>query len=351
MTDDPQPIQLKNLDRYGIGLFDSIDKSFTVMDQLVSTDWLKALARELLFNVTRCYAMVQVLPVLAHASSMQTSWDIMARFEATGVTSGEQCVFVGETAKVFMEKRDAYAAKFQQALEDDLVGMQKRLWSLGTLKASILIGPASDPNEGLSGSIEAILYSVVLGLWTAFEIFSSEVWIVALNEGPKQLAENVFKRPKMNDDEDITNQQAKQIPLEVLKNYEYDLSSKMGDLLRDTKKVDFQSIYSTALAYATVFGSAAESLFDVKQEDYANIIVLSEMRNVILHNANLVDEKYRRSVRKAKGSTLSPVLSLAVNEPLPIQGSLIRQITRSIGLFSTQLLKIVSGQMPPPETP
>jgi hypothetical protein len=138
--------------------------------------------------------------------------------------------------------------------------------------------------------IHAIMLSQITMAWTAFEILSKDLWIVALNERPKPLAVNFANAQKGNGP-------GKSIAFtEMTKfgEYDFNLSKSMGTLFIDQKKADFTSLASTQTAYKDAFGRPLNSL---KAPD---LHLLALVRNLIVHRGNIVDEQFKEDLAAAQ---------------------------------------------------
>jgi hypothetical protein len=173
----------------------------------------------------------------------------------------------------------------------------------------------------------------------------TDSWIAALNEGPKRLVENVVKNPALRPETDVAASQTKQIPITALVDYGYDLRTKMGDLLRTTKKVDFQSLRNTQKAYLAAFRGPAESLFNESAQSYANIMILSAVRNLLLHRGGKVDQEFKSIAQKATGNSIPSVTQLSEGDLLTVRGGMVRELHTAVVHHCTDLLLFVDQEM------
>ncbi len=136
--------------------------------------------------------------------------------------------------------------------------------------------------------VATILSAQVALAWTAFEMLATDLWISALNEAPNPLAVRFASSM-------AEKQQGKSVAISQLAEYgrrDFNLSSVMGTLLKDIGKADFTSLRSTKFAYEKAFGEKI-ALFD-----HNGLQVLELVRNLVLHNAGIIDAKFLDSLKE-----------------------------------------------------
>jgi hypothetical protein len=196
----------------------------------------------------------------------------------------------------------------------------------------------------LTRGTDAILSAAVLGTWTAFETLTSDVWKTAINAAPNGLAELTgsprriaklagTRESKSDDDEAEAelapsideDKEEKMIFLKAIQTTtggNYNLSNKMGDLLRS--RFRFISLRGIRRAYSTAFSerikghdtSAIDSALANKCLD-----ALSLVRNIIVHNAGIATADYCR-----ESNGVPTAIPLKPNEKLELDGENFRAI-------------------------
>jgi len=202
-------------------------------------------------------------------------------------------------------------------------------------------------NDSMKKGEKYILSAMLSGSWTAFESLVGDLWVVALNKGSRKFARNIYTKTagNMTPDNDGKKSDHKMVHITAIEDFDFDLREKMGSLLRDNGKVDFQSLKNTATAYEEAFGQSAGALFDKKNKDQANILVLSAIRNSIEHRAGRVDLNFQRRVRGCTASTYCSLEKIPLNELLPIDGEMVKELCTSVTKSATDIMKFVDAKM------
>ena len=201
--------------------------------------------------------------------------------------------------------------------------------------------------------VEFLIINMILGTWTAFEVFATDLWVAAINNGPSSLAEEVFagaqKQPLKPEMDGVqkreTMSEEKTIRLSVLKNYGYDLRGKMGNLLKDEGKVRFDSFANTIRAYEVAFGSGVLKILNKADKECGNIAFLEAARNALVHRGGLADSKFREKVGYAIGSSYHHLKALGDAEKIPIRGGMVKELAESTMSTSLRLIKFVDSRI------
>jgi hypothetical protein len=117
-------------------------------------------------------------------------------------------------------------------------------------------------NAQIREGLAAVLRGMVTGMWTAFEVLASDLWETALNIYPAELAQlkgsvpaSMRKSRKsfsaLATDDVEKPLSSKMIKLNYLQSHGYDLSHRMGTVLRE--KFNFQILESIRDAYLQGF--------------------------------------------------------------------------------------------------
>lgn len=162
-------------------------------------------------------------------------------------------------------------------------------------------------NEFLKGELRAgahaWLSAQITGVWTAFESMAEELWATAVNAHPRGLAE--LKGTRRGQGED------RKVDLKFLQIHDYDLSTKMGTVLKE--RYAFDKLEEVRRAYA-------EASFD-DDADIKRVIsdraldALALTRHVIVHNSGIIDLDFLK--RKAD---LPAAIVDELGKPLPLDG-------------------------------
>jgi hypothetical protein len=185
--------------------------------------------------------------------------------------------------------------------------------------------------------VDATLAAMMIGSWTAFESLAGDMWVEVVNQRPSKLAQMVIKAQNSRIDSETGAdaadlQQAKTIPLINLQKYGYDLRDKMGTLLRDMKKVNFDNLRDIKLAYKTAFPNQAEKIFS----KYTSMPITEAIRNLYAHKGGVIDARFLKRV--AKESAFS---GFEQGDPIALTGTLVRSHIDAVARCSIDLAGFV----------
>ena len=191
-----------------------------------------------------------------------------------------------------------------------------------------------------SGGIEAILFAELLGMWTAFETMAGDLWETALNRHPAGLAELKGVKNRIGGrgrskgpaaDTFIERTESKTVPLNRVQQYQFDLRTKMGTILRD--RFNFSRLEGIREAYSVAFFENSTQI-DTALSNNA-LDALSAVRNVIVHRSAIVDLEYRERARNLH------IPNAEAGKPLLLDGETVVRLIRPALKCSTNLLSSV----------
>lgn len=133
---------------------------------------------------------------------------------------------------------------------------------------------------------EALLYSAVVWIWCSYELLMKELWEFTINKSGKLVSKHLLKNLQNSGGLNYFFR-GKYISLDYLAKYDYNLSNKLGSTLMH--KFDFTSPNGIKEAYSSAF---PRSMTIKKALNNRCIIELEATRNVIVHNAGIIDEEY-----------------------------------------------------------
>jgi hypothetical protein len=139
------------------------------------------------------------------------------------------------------------------------------------------------PSQNNKQTLEALASSGITLLWTAFECLCSDIWVDSVNAHATKLAHRIAKSSGDR------NQGGKQISIDKLAKYGFEIKHVMGTILSD--RYDLGNLEQASEAYQTAFEEKdrLKSIFELRQ-----LKELQAARNCIVHNAGISDEKYRK---------------------------------------------------------
>ena len=149
---------------------------------------------------------------------------------------------------------------------------------------------------GLRDTYQALLFSAAVWIWCSFEILLKELWELALNHSGSYLSKNVAtKLSKLEHGGSIDLLRGRYISLEYLAKHGYNISDKLGTAL--SYKFDFTSVNGVKEAYSAAFPKSV-TIRDALEIEGIN--ALEATRNVVVHNAGVVDEDFCKKVNGSK---------------------------------------------------
>lgn len=132
-----------------------------------------------------------------------------------------------------------------------------------------------------------LLNQCTLSTWSAFEVFCRDSFIILLNN-KSELVEILSEKADLKQKFNLKN-----VPVQKLVQYNYDLSKSMGSIL--IENFEFSNINTIKTIYKTIFDSSnlREKLDDEK------LWLLYQRRNLIAHKSGIVDNHYLKSTNQA----------------------------------------------------
>jgi hypothetical protein len=201
--------------------------------------------------------------------------------------------------------------------------------------------------------LEAILRGALIGTWTAFESFAVDLWVTCVNLRPRSLARNVIElkstakeRSGTNSGESFVEVKMNQprIGLDELARFGFNVSNKMGQLLKDERRVSLESLSGISTAYRDAFRQMenkkkppSPKLETFFSSVYGDLKCLEALRNLLAHRGGIVDEKFLDEVKP-----YSEFLhSHPRNRPLIVDGPLVKKYLFAVGKATVDLLNLV----------
>lgn len=274
-----------------------------------------------------------LFPAEVAATALQTQlWKDYAILKVTGkLKINDSRRFDEKTEKAIAKEikklKAAQKRKFFAGKDDG----GKRRMTEGVAYINKLLGR----EIGAMQSMEAILFSVVVESWMAFETLAADLWFTALDHGPAELRKRTllkakkFKSPE--GDEETFSVREEELP---------DPGKLLGSFLKEADKISFQKLRLIVFWYKTAFGTKSENLFKEVSDGY--IFALSAVRNVIIHKAGQADKKYITSVKSF------PELSrVAQNKFIHLDGEIARKLSNAAISLGHRLLLFVDETITP----
>jgi hypothetical protein len=283
----------------------------------LKTSELKAVSDAFLENATRA-RQLSLFPLMAMVvADMRGRATGAASMRATGNAAAEQ---LNRAQKLQYEatKRDQWAKiiraqsreRAKKALEDAVRNLQDQ---------------AVDDARVVYG-VEAWFSSQIVGAWTAFETMTGDLWEAALNCHPAGLSELKGKTSGTGD--------GKMVSLMMLQKYSYNLSTKMGTLLRE--KRSFDRLEAIRDAYTEAFYTDVARITTLLGEKSVN--ALAAVRHLIVHRASVVDQRYLDRTK-----SLPNVPRAAVGKPIVLDGKIVHDLIQPVMQIGIDLIVAVDA--------
>ena len=243
---------------------------------------VKPLGRAFGSNVSRVIELAELPSVLmGMGSSIRRLW-----INACHVVTGQ--LEVPSTH----EKRDETISKFAELMNAEQPWeIDKIRDALGDISTASHVGGPYFNNAFL-----LVFAAQITGAWTAFEVLSKDLWVVAVNCNAEILGVNAAKAEE-------------KFPITRLQKYDFNLQNAMGDLLYPNH--DFDGLGGIQAAYLSAFKDDAGPLSDVFRD--LKLKCAYAIRNAIVHNAGIADENFTGRVAE------DPFWStIKEREPIPL---------------------------------
>lgn len=285
-------------------------------------------------NLARVSVFAEMPARIAFSVRRDQLWTDFAEFEVTGKINPDYIKFLSVAPKGYQEAFDRLGPIFQAEAKAD---------PAKTLMAKLEIGiryieqVLEAQHAAMENSVAALLSSLILEVWTAFEILAADLWVVAIDKGPKELANRIaLSKQLQKPDDNITP--------ETIHSLESDARKEFGSFLRETRRVSFQKLDHIRLYYAEAFGKHVYSLFKEKCGGY--IFALAAFRNALIHNAGKADKHFIKQVE-----SFPEFRGIQNGDKLPLDGTLVKKLTSAGAQLGIELIYMVDKVLTPTEEP
>ena len=188
--------------------------------------------------------------------------------------------------------------------------------------------------KGLQKYMESLLASVVIESWTAFETLATDLWTVALNQGPPGIANAVALSSHLRTG--TSRGRADKVRHDHRKEY--------GSWLLEVGWVSFRRLDDIRLFYAEAFGTDARKMFDEAANGY--IYALAAYRNALIHTSGKADREFVTRVQR-----FAELRSISEGDALMLDGALVKKLQQAAHDLGEQLIHFVDGVMTPSPEP
>jgi len=194
-------------------------------------------------------------------------------------------------------------------------------------------------------AIGSLYSSLIIGAYTAFEVLATDLWLVAVNERPKSLAKYALEFARGDTSEPKAARQEPSVLLSTLAAYDFNVSGAVGDFLRESNRVKFDSLNGIQTAYKAAFRipedkkkRVSNQLSELFKGAYNDLYAIEAVRNLMAHRGGKVDQKFLDQV-KGYDAGWSATLK---DQPLQLAGQQVSKLVLASVRFSSSLLVFVN---------
>jgi hypothetical protein len=190
----------------------------------------------------------------------------------------------------------------------------------------------------------ALFSSQIIGAWTAVEVLAADLWEAFLNKHPefgvralnaKRAAPDKRDGEGADDDEEVGAEIDFTLPIDKLKEWQFNLKSRMGTLLRT--KWNFSKRREAAEAYHKVFPENQKQINAILHS--RELRWLAATRHLIVHKAGKADADFLGKMKK------HPIFgSVPEGQQIPLDGSITAALFNGAFRRGDELLQFACQQ-------
>ena len=213
---------------------------------------------------------------------------------------------------------------------------------------AVILTASSPTHKGF----ESLLLSYITAAWTIFETLAGDIWEFAINENPNLLAQlsgkanrlRKSRKPINFDRNSDATESNKTVRLSMLQLHQWDLSRKMGSVLKN--RFEFARLEGIREAYASAF-SEKENSDDIDNalSDEA-LDIISVLRNVIVHRNGIADREY-----VDRCAYILALPKACEGEPIAFDGQLVAHVIGEMLFCAARLFDAVDAWIAKRATP
>jgi hypothetical protein len=299
-------------------------------------------------NMRRVVRLLELSPVLAGWTGTFVYYDVQADFEVFGVpvrSPNTEALDPERTERVETLKKERFAREFPD-FKKNRAETPPAILTRGKeyLRQLCSIVPQ------VAGGLDVVLASSITGSWTAFEVLAGDLWTAAVNAHPHTLSEmkgklvkwEIPKAARGTEEKERESGNKKgaeagpQISIKWLQFHNYNVSQKMGTLLRQRRSADFQTVWDIRDAYARAFESDYSAIRDSLADE--SIDYLSALRNVLVHKAGNADTKFTEDIAGCQHFA-----SISETDPVILDGEIVADLLWAVVNKAGALLSAVDA--------
>ncbi len=155
-------------------------------------------------------------------------------------------------------------------------------------------------NPYIENAIQIQALNSLVHVWTILESTTKDIWVYLMNSCQDKFLNNLLEAKT---DEEIEGINGKYISISLLGKYGFNLNNKLGDIL--SCKYDFTSCAGIKKAFIDLDKSKKDT-FQFLNDKY--LFHLELIRNLIVHKAGIVDDRFKNKINSCSQSTGERIL-------------------------------------------
>jgi hypothetical protein len=286
---------------------------------------LRPLAKAFAVNVVRTSTFAFTPAEIAFRAKLSQVWLDSAIVKTTGklepgLLETLQEEAVEEIHKAVQAHADVFKTRSKEEINDlrDIAGVAFVEHMLATTR-------------GMQVTMNALLSSVVIESWMAFETLTPSLWMAAVNHGPPEFAQRVNIA--------IQGKADSKTPEHWKDKLRHDPRKDYAASLIEVGTVSFRRLERIIYWLSVSVENNVRELF----KEYRDIHALAAYRNVLIHNSGRVDKDFIKQIE--------PVPDLrgtfVENQELQLDGELVTRLRESAVALGTRLILFVDDLITP----
>jgi hypothetical protein len=282
------------------GMASQIDLNFRTLAAETENVEYRKVAVAFSENLERIISLHSLPVDLIHWAEIMAQSTIMARANA-GVPINSNA----SDPQLASQSQAIFQQIFTEVFRGGLEAGANSVWARGGgILKQLIKAEITDEKDYVIGGISALFASIIILGYAALETLASDLWVIAVNQKPELAANYTEKNPD------------KQITLDVLKKYNFDLSGVMGHVLKDANRVNFKSLDNIRKAYKDAFKAQLDAAF----VPYDDIRHAEKTRHLLAHRGGLIDAKFKEEMAGFEGYG-----DLEIGKHLLLTGTLVQK--------------------------
>jgi len=305
-------------------------------------DELGSPVRAFIANTSRTHALWKLNPHFIETATAHLLSCCRATYLITGQPFPEGAINADETARQQIQAKLAEEIVDRFAETGDLDRAAGYDFTRALANFELLL----EQNPEMDGAVRDIFSSQLIGAWTAWETLAGDLWKMALNLHPATLVNLLGLKRRI--EKKVTGKwdtleptsgkrESPEITISMMAaatDGSFDARDKMGTILKE--KFSFQRLSGIREAYSAAFSRDSDRV-DSALADTA-LDKLNLIRNVLLHNAGVVDRAFLDGANNLPWNTQTEL-----DKPIPLNGEIVRDLINPVLQLGVDLIHAVDG--------